>query len=184
MKDYLNSWFNSDLRTDTDRIKTETGVTSFDLGRQFRISAPLEIVASTPFVIKFVSPVDFDIRLQSLECDNEAILFQAYRSTQGTESGTFDTSIPVYSNNFKSTVPSYTMQATLTTGGAFTPSVGQTSVETIRVKTSGSTAHATTVGGAFGGIRGLSAGTYYLKLSNFQNGTAEGVFSLIFDEIP
>lgn len=32
-------------------------------------------------------------------------------------------------------------------------------------------------------LDGIPSGTYYLKLSNLENGTALGVFSLIFDEV-
>lgn len=165
------------------RFKVESGTTAFDSGRQFRISLPLSIPNSTPLVIKFTTPIDIELRHQEIECDAETILFQAYRSTQGVESGTFDTAIPVYANNFKSTTPNYTLQSTVMTGGDFTPNIGQSAVETIRVRSAGSTAQRSTVGASATGTRGLPSGTYYLKLSNLENGTALGGFSLIFDEV-
>jgi hypothetical protein len=170
---------------DTARLRVDVSQTGFWEGREFRISVPLSIPSSTPTVLKFVAPIDFILQSQGLTCDEHGILFQAYRSTQGAEGGSFSTAIPIYANNFQSTAPVYAHQATITTGGTFTPDGGQQSVETIRLKTSGSTAQAVTVGGSVRGERGLAAGAYYLKFSNLTgSGTAQGVYSLIFEERP
>ena len=170
---------------ETGRIKVDVSQTGFWEGREFRISVPLSIPAATPVVLKFVAPIDFILQSQGLTCDEQGILFQAYRSTQGAEGGSFSTAMPIYSNNFQSTAPAYAHQATISTGGSFTPDGGQQSVETIRLKTSGSTAQAVTVGGSVRGERGLVAGTYYLKFSNLTgSGTSQGVYSLIFEERP
>ena len=169
----------------TARLRVDVSQTGFWEGREFRVSVPLSIPSATPTVIKFVAPIDFILQSQGLTCDEQGILFQAYRSTQGAEGGSFSTAIPIYSNNFQSTAPTYAHQATISTGGSFTPNVGQQSVETIRLKTSGSTAQAVTVGGSVRGERGLAAGTYYLKFSNLTgSGTSQGVYSLIFEERP
>jgi hypothetical protein len=169
----------------TARLRVDVSQTGFWEGREFRISVPLSIPAATPVVLKFVAPINFILESQGLTCDEQGILFQAYRSTQGTEGGSFSTEVPIYSNNFQSTSPTYAHQATITTGGTFTPDGGQQSVETVRVKTAGSTAQAVTVGGSVRGERGLAAGAYYLKFSNLTgSGTAQGVYSLIFEERP
>jgi hypothetical protein len=170
---------------ETTRLRVDVSQTGFWEGREFRISVPLSIPAATPVVLKFVSPINFILESQGLTCDEQGILFQAYRSTQGTEGGSFSTEVPIYSNNFQSTSPTYAHQATITTGGTFTPDGGQQSVETVRVKTAGATAQQSTVGGSVRGERGLAAGAYYLKFSNLTgSGTAQGVYSLIFEERP
>ena len=124
----------------TARLRVDVSQTGFWEGREFRVSVPLSIPTGTPTVLKFVSPIDFILQSQGLTCDEHGILFQAYRSTQGTEGGSFSTSIPVYSNNFQSTVPMYESQVMITTGGTFTPDAGQQSVETARILTAGATA--------------------------------------------
>ena len=153
-------------------------------GREFRVSYPLSIPAGVPVVLKFVAITDFDLTLQTLTCDTESILFEAFRSTQGSESGTFTNDVPIYRNNGKTTtLPSITPKTSITTGGDFTPDVGQTSVETIRLRTSGATAQASTVGEEIQGKRGLPPGTYYLKFSVLSgSSTAAGVYTLKFEE--
>lgn len=154
-------------------------------GREFRVSHRLSVAAATPVVLKFVSPVDFDLLFQNLSCDVEGLEFKAYRSAQGVEGGTFSTVVPIYGTNIQSTVKPYTRQVTITTGGTFTPNGGEAAVETIRLRTSGATAQHTTVGSRVDGERGLAANTYYLVFTNLTGtGTAEGVYNLIFQENP
>jgi len=73
--------------------------------------------------------------------------------------------------------------AGITTGGVFTPTVGQVSVETIRLRAGGGYAKSQTVTGTVGDERGLSAGIYYLQIERLDGNTnAEGVYSLIWEE--
>jgi len=156
---------------------------AYEEGREYRISLPLVITTSAVTILKFVAVRDFTLVNQALSCDTEGILFEAFRSTQGTEGGVFGTSIPIYSNNFRKDAPAMASTVTISTGGTFTPAGGQTSVETIRLRTAGSTAQASTVGNSVVGKRGLSAGTYYLKFTNLNgSGTANGVYTLVFQE--
>lgn len=158
--------------------------TAFLEGRELRISVPLSITAATPVVLKFTTSRDFYLTSQGLTCDAEGILFEAFRSTQGVEGGTFGTAVPIYSNNFTKSTRAHTPSTLITTGGTFTPNGGQTSVETVRLRTAGATAQASTVGGVVQGRRGLAAGTYYLKFANLTgSGTALGVYSLRFEEL-
>lgn len=183
-----NKFYTGNPMTDDNgasRVRVDTGRSGFFAGHEFRISYPLSIPAATPVVLKFVSPVDFILQLQSLSADSEGILFQAYRDTQGTEGGTFGTTVPSFRNNFMSDVPDYTQQVAITTGGSFAPDGGQMAVETIRLRVSNATAQESTVSADAAGERGLAAGTYYLKFSNLPaSGTALGVYNLIWEERP
>ena len=153
-------------------------------GREFRVSYPLNIPAATPVVLKFVATTDFDLALQTLTCDTESILFEAFRQVQGVEGGSFSDNVPIYRNNGKrTTLPNVTPTTSITTGGTFTPNENETSVETIRLKTSGATAQASTVGEEIRGKRGLPPGTYYLKFSVLAGtSAAQGVYTLKFEE--
>tara|TARA_R110000782_G_scaffold79054_1_gene157206 strand:- start:258 stop:833 length:576 start_codon:yes stop_codon:yes gene_type:complete len=170
-------------RINIRRLKVEQDDTNYALGTQFRISIPLTVDDGAPVVLKFESPIDFELIEQSLETHQSGITFEAYRSTQGTEIGVYNTAVPVYKNNIQSTVMGYTQQVTVTTGGGFTPDVGQTAVETLNALSASATAQRSTVFAGASGKRGLAAGIYYLSFSKLSgSGTALGVYSLIFNE--
>jgi hypothetical protein len=173
MSDLLTSVFEG-LR----RLRVDVGRTGFWEAREFRISFPLDIGAS-PTVLKFVSPVDFILQHQEFSVDAESYKFEAFRD--GTEGGTF-TEVPIYGNNIQLSAPDYTRQAETYTGGTFTPS--SPAVETVRMRSAGSTAQAATVGGAVTGERGLAAGTYYLVFTRLGTQNALGVYTLIWEERP
>ena len=173
------------------RIITDGGDSGFYNARECRISYEftLDWASSQVRVLKFISPMDFMLKSQTMSCDQGGIIFRAYRSTQGSEGGTFSTTVPSYLNNFMSEAPSYTPMISITTGGTFTPDGGQPSVETIRQvaniggggPTSGSR---NTVQGGVSGVRGLAAGTYYLTFSIITGVTVDsiGVYDLVFEE--
>lgn len=164
------------------RMRVDVANTAFWVGKEFRISREYS-VAATPLFFRFSAPVPFILQLQSLSCDTGNIRFRAYRSTQGTEGGTFDIPEPIYRNSLLPESQDLDPQVTIFTGGSFTPDGGQVAVETIRLRTSGATAQRTSVTGAIGDERGLSAGTYYLMLGRMDGtDTAEGVFDLKWEE--
>ena len=170
-------------RINIRRLKVEQEDTNYVLGAQFRISTPLTVSDGAPVVLKFESPIDFELIEQGLETHQSGITFEAYRSTQGTETGVYNTAVPVYKNNIQSTVMGYTQQVNVTTGGGFTPDVGQTAVETLNALSASATAQRSTVFAGASGKRGLAAGIYYLSFSKLGgSGTALGVYSLIFNE--
>lgn len=169
----------------TRRLQVDVAETGFEEGREFRINYPLSIATTNRVVLKFSSPVDFRIQLQTLSSDTAGILFKAYRQEQGVESGVFGTNVPVYDVNFEANTPPYTRQVTVTTGGDFTPNGGEEAVETIRLRVANASGQATTVGGDVGRQRGIGAGDYYLVFTNLvATGTATGVYSLEFEERP
>ncbi len=167
---------------DYSRMRVDVANTAFWEGKEFRISREFA-VAGTPLVFRFNAPVPFILQLQSLSCDTGNIRFRAYRDVQGAEGGTFDISEPIYRNSLLPESQDLDPQVDIFTGGSFAPDVGQVAVETVRLRTSGATAQRTSVTGAIGDERGLSAGTYYLELGRIDGtDTAEGVFDLKWEE--
>jgi len=167
------------------RLKVESDDPSYTLGTQFRISYPLTVTNGSPIVLRFTSLIDFELISQTLETHESGIVLEAYRNSQGVESGTFGDIVPTYRNNFQSTAINYAGQVVVETGGAFTPSIGQTAVETINVLSANANSQRTTVDVGTQGKRGLGAGVYYLMFSKLGGaGTSLGVYSLIFDENP
>lgn len=170
------------------RIRVDSGQTGFFSRKMWRLSHEFTGLDATPLVLKVVVPVNFIIHYQQLTVDEGGIGLRAYRSTQGTEGGSFSTAIPMYSVNFMNEQPAYVFQATVTTGGTFTPAAPPTgvSVETIRVRSANATAQQSTVGGNSFGERGLLFDTYYLELAKLAgvSGASSGVFTLIVEERP
>ena len=167
------------------RLRVKDDDPSYTLGTQFRISYPLTITSGSPITLRFISPINFELIEQGLESHQSGFSLEAFRSTQGAETGTFNTDIPLYKNNSQSTANDYFASISVQTGGGFTPSNGELSVETLNVLSASSTAQKSTSFAGASGKRGLSAGTYYLKFSKLGgSGDALGVYSLIFNENP
>lgn len=167
------------------RLKVDQEDTKYMLGLQFRISYPLTVTDGNPVILRVTSPIDFELLSQVLESHQSGYTLEAFRSTQGLETGIFQTNIPIYKNNFQSKTPEYTNQVMIETGGGFTPSLGQSAVETIEVLASTATAQKSTVFAGANGKRGLSSGVYYLRFTKLGGaGDALGVYSLIFNENP
>ena len=165
------------------RVMVDVAETGFFQGREFRISYEYDIANGNTLAIKFSSPIDFILQKQSLSCDVGGLAFRAYRSTDGSPSGTFGTPVNVLQNNAMTASIEYTRQASVTSGGSFTPS-GDAS-ETIRVRSGTATGQRISVGSSTADQRGLPAGDYYLLFENIANsGAAEGVYDLVWEERP
>lgn len=180
MRDYLSSWFNSNLMTSekaTGRLRVDTGQTGFFERREFRISQELSIETATPLVIKFSSPINFILWEQVVSCDAHMIKFEAV--VGGAEGGTF-TPIPIWGKNRMTEQPEYAGQITVSSGGTVT---GGSVAEVLRIKSANATAQQSSVGLTVSSERGLPAGDYYLRLSA-EGGTATGTFSLVWEERP
>lgn len=167
------------------RLKVEQEDASYVIGTQFRISVPLTVSSADPVTLRFTSPINFELIAQTLSTYQSGIKLEVYRGIQGTETGIFDVQIPIYKNNFQSTVIDYTGQVAIETGGGFTPNAGQTSVETLNVLSASSTAQKSSIESGVQGKRGLAAGVYYLYFSKLGgSGDSLGVYTLIFNEKP
>ena len=165
------------------RLDVELSSTSFQEGKEFRISREFA-VGATPLVFRVSSTVDFVLQLQKVAIDIGNVRFRAYRDIQGVASGLFDQKEAIYKQNFTARAKPLDPVVEIYTGGAFTPNVGETAVETIRLRVSGATSGQTSVSGVIGDERGLAAGTYYLVFARIDgNVTAEGVFDLKWEEI-
>lgn len=166
----------------TERVLDITDV-GFWEGRQFRISFELSIPTGTTQYIRFIASTDFALLRQEIEVDANGVKFTALLGA--TTGGTW-TTVPIRAKNIMSTTNAYTPKTVIESGtiaGGATVSGGIVT-ETIRVVASGATAQAATVGATAGDQRGLPAGTYLLAFQCLGNGTATGVYTLIFEERP
>lgn len=166
----------------TERVLDISDV-GFWEGRQFRISFELSIPTGTTQYIRFIAAEDFALLRQELAVDANGVKFTALRDA--TTGGTW-TPITPRAKNIMSTTNPYTAKTVIESGtiadGATVS--GGVLTETIRVVASGATAQASTVGATAGDQRGLPAGTYLLVFQCLGNGTATGVYTLIFEERP
>ena len=167
--------------TDNDgaaaRLRVDVGQTGFFAGREFRSFYEYSIPSGQSVVLKFSSPTDFILFQQTLTVDAGSVKYTA--ELGGTEGGVF-TPLPVIGKNRMASRPQpyYAHTTSISAGGTLT---GGTIVDVARVVTSGSTAQQTTVG-LSSDERGLPAGNYYIRLSNFGNGVATGVYYLFWEE--
>lgn len=163
------------------RLRVDSGQTGFFEGREFRTFYELSITSGTSVYLRVTSPIDFILFEQSLTLDSGSVRFTAI--TGGTPSGTFSTQLPIIGKNrmVARKTPFYTSQITVAAGGGVS---GGSIVELFRVVAANATAQQQTVLGASSTERGLPAGTYFLRLENIGNGTATGVYSLIWEERP
>lgn len=167
------------------RVQVDVSQTGFWLGHQRRISHEFNVPNGATQVLKFDSASDFIIQFQGISVDAGAIRLRAFRDVQGTEGGTFGTTIAQWQVNLMSTADSPAGNVTITTGGTFTPNGGEAPAEVIRARTSSATAQRISVSGNVSDERGLPAGAYYLMLENIAGtGEAQGVYDLRWEERP
>ena len=171
------------------RLRVDVGQTGFFEGREFRMVRKIVVPAATPRVFRFTSTVDFILFEQHLAVTTGDLEYYAWRSTQGTPSGTF-TNIPVppigknISANFRDYgAGRYTSNVTIASGGDFIPTDVEVYVDYDRAKTSSATAQRQSVSGGDDSVRYLAAGTYYLKITSLD-GTSEGRFAIAWEERP
>jgi hypothetical protein len=130
-------------------------------------------------VLRFTAPVEFILHEQSFNLVQGYCRFSA--SAGGSAGGSW-TPIPVIGKNrmLSRPQPYYEAQCSIDTGGTHT---GGTEVEVVRLRTSGNSNFASTVGGGVGSERGLPAGTYYLRFQNLESDTAIGVYTLMWEGV-
>lgn len=171
------------------RLQVDQAQTGLFEGREFRMVRKVSVVAGTPLVFRFTCAVDFILFEQTLNTSEGDLEYYAYRSTQGTAGGTF-TAFPIgpiaknTSAEFRQyNGARYVSQATVASGGTFTPTDAQQYVDYDRAKTSGATAQQISVSGGNDSERYLAAGTYYLILTS-TTGTSVGRFAIVWEERP
>lgn len=169
------------------RIRVDVGQTGLFEGREFRLVRKISIPAATPLVFRFTCTTDFMLFEQTLNCSEGDIEYFAWRDTQGTAGGTFtNLPIPPIGKNISSYYRKYngaryTTQASIASGGTFTPTNSEIYVDYDRSKTAGATGQRNSVSGGDDSVRYLAAGTYYLKLTSLE-GTSVGRFAIAWEE--
>lgn len=169
------------------RLKVDAARTSFYEGREFRSFKELNIAASATYVIKVVVPIN--IILSGLEFSLDSGWLRASSAIGGTEGGSFSETLPrIMANNMSGGVDHrndysgavYQPQTTITAGGTHT---GGTELDVVRVKVSGISTQAITVGSTPSDERGIAANTYYFRLLNLSGtDTITGTFKVRWEE--
>lgn len=170
------------------RIRVDPGQTGFFAGREFRTFFEFSIPSGQVQTIKFTSPTNFIIWEQGLSVDSGSIRMEPF--INATDVATFSLSLPAIGKNRMTSrqTPYYTAQmdvkthpSPVTNGNSIS---GGTLVDVDRVVASSATAQSQSVSGGAQSERGLPPGTYHIRLQNFGNGTATGVYTVIWEERP
>lgn len=171
------------------RLRVDQGQTGFFGRRMWALSyefATANPIAATPLVFKLVIPVNFIIHAHFLSVDQGGLTLRTYQASQGVEGGVFgDTYDPVTENGMTEE-PAYVFQSLISSGGTFTPNVGQRPLTPLRVRTSGATAQQSSVGLGAVSEKGRPPGTYYAVLARMTGVTGDctGVYNLVIEERP
>ena len=163
----------------SQRLRVDAAQTSFFAGREFRTFYDLSLATGTSVVIRAIVPVNIILNKLDISINTEEILLETV--VGGTPGGTFSTTLPVFAANTMTEVPTpvYTPLTTIAAGGTHT---GGTVLDIIRLRTSGASQQATSVGSSPFDERGVVAGTYYFRITNLGVGTLVGVFKARWEE--
>lgn len=160
------------------RLKVEDTHTGFVEGRDFRTFYELSIPQGDTHVLRFIAGGDFILEEQNFRIGAGHLRFSA--AIGGTPGGVFTPLAPVGANRMASRpTPLYEPHSYVEAGGTHT---GGTEVEVVRIKTSDNTNFASTVGQG-STVRGLPAGTYYLRFQNIGTGTLTGTYDIRWEEV-
>lgn len=144
------------------RLRVDVAQTGFFAGREFRTFREWTTATTGTVVIKIVVPVD--VILFEFQIQEESGTIRVETVVGGTEGGSFSETLPVRSTNTMTEKPQppYSSLVVLTMGGTLT---GGTTIDVSRVKTASNSNFAATVGGEGGAERGVSANTYYWRMT-------------------
>jgi hypothetical protein len=169
----------TDGNGDYARLRVDVGQTGFFAGREARTFYQFEIASGATQVIKVVSQTDTILQSFGVELDLAEIKVELV--VGGTEGGTFNTALPIFKTNTMSTASDYTPQVTMTRGGTHT---GGTVVDLL-VAISGDNPNKSVSQSTSEELpQGFPAGTYYIRLTNTDGNTAEGIFRARWEERP
>ena len=181
------------LLTDGDgpaaRLRVDVGQTGFFARRMWSLNyefASANPIAATPLVFRFTIPVNFIIHAHALTLDQGGLTLRTYAASQGVAGGSFSTPHALSSENDMGEAAPHAFQASIVSGGTFTPNGGQLPITPLRVRTSGATAQASSVGGEAVGEKGRAPGTYYAVLQRMTgvSGDCTGVYTIVIEERP
>lgn len=170
---------------------TKDGVTLIDAshaafydGREFRTFFDFSLTDGQTKVLKVVAPINFMLHLQGFAVDQGDLLFEA--AIDGTESGTFNTTLLNFGTNRTNERPEitpglfYTSVANISTGGLHS---GGIVTERVRLKATNSPANRNTVGNTVNDSRLIPPATYYLRFTGSGSLTT-GIYTLRWEERP
>jgi hypothetical protein len=169
----------TDNNGDYARLRVDAGQTGFFAGREGRTFYEFSIASGATQVIKVVSPVDTILQTFGVELDLAELRVELISG--GTEGGTFDTALPIFSTNTMSTASGYTPQITMNRGGTHT---GGTVVDLLIAIAGEKLQKATSIQVSENLPLGFAAGTFYIKLENTDGATATGIFRARWEERP
>lgn len=166
-------------QVDTRRLRVDSGQTGFFECREGRMFYEFDIAPDTSEVIKVVAPVNtivqrFGSSLVLGELRIELVV-------GGTEGGTFDNALPVFSTNTMDESPSYSPQVTFNEGGTHT---GGDIVDLLLLNAGSPATQAREVTATEALPVGFAAGTFYIRLVSINNANARGVFRARWEERP
>ena len=165
------------------RVLTDSELSSFYDGRQFRTFWEFAIAAATTEYMKVVVPVDSILRTQELDIDAGGLRFSTIASVPGnlvTETTPFSTPLTAFRKNNMTRAAAVTPSIVFSVGGVIT---GGLTID-VKRRRSGQGSGRATVGGTIADIRGVAPATYYFKFENIDNIEATGVYSGFWEELP
>lgn len=184
----------SDLLTDggfgpARRIRVDNGQTGFFARRMWSLNyefSTVNPIAATPLVFQFVIPVNFVIHAHFLSLDQGGATLRTYSADQGVAGGTFSTIYAPSSENTMTEQEAYAFQATIASGGTFTPNANERPITPLRVRTAGATAQQSSVGQGAVSEKGRMPGTYYAVIARMTgvSGDCTGVYNIVIEERP
>lgn len=180
----LGLHYTSSPHSGFERVRVDAAQTSFFEGREFRTFKELDVAAGATYVLKVVTPVDLILNSLEVFIDGGEIRVGTY--VGGTEGGTFSETLPIIPANRMASRRTgyggvggyYDPQVVITAGGTHT---GGTELDVIRLNSS-SGGQAASVGSAPFDERGVSAGTYYFRLTNAGGQSTTGTFKARWEE--
>lgn len=146
------------------RIRVDVAQTGFFAGREFRTFKEFVAAETSTYVIKIVTPINVILFEFGLEIEAGTIRIETISGGDPVEGGSFSENLLRIPTNTMSEKPQppYTPQISLTAGGTLT---GGTVIDVLRAKAADNSNFAASVGTDAGAERGVSAGTYYWRLT-------------------
>ena len=161
------------------RLRVDAGQTGFFAGREARTFYEFSIPSGQSQVIKVVSLTDTIVQNLVLELDLASLRLELVIG--GTESGTFNTPLPIFKTNTMSTASDYTPQVTMHLGGTHT---GGTIVDVLTAISGANENKSVSQSATENLPQGFAAGTFYIRLINTDGATAMGIFRARWEERP
>ena len=163
--------------TPKPRIRVEVGEHTFWQGQGFRAFYEFSIAQGATQVIRVTAGGNIEVSSQRITVDAGSIRMAA--ASGGTPGGTWTTVAGQFPVNQMSDTPVYAKTTLVDTGGTHTGGIER---DLLRIVSDLQGNAASTIGAVIGNTRGLSAGSYYVRLQNIGTVNATGVYYLDWSE--